>query len=347
MPSSSPALVGIGNALLDVLSHVDDPFFIQHASAYGVEKGTMALIDADQATLLYNALPAPIQAAGGSAANTLAGFSAFGGHAAFIGKTAHDTVGDTFTEEMHKHGIAFSTPRLKGVDTPSGRCMIMITPDAERTMSTFLGASTELGAADISADVIGQAYITYLEGYLFDKDTAKSAFFEAARHAKNAGRTLALSLSDPFCVHRHRADFLTLLSEIDILFANEEEIKALYETDSFEDAVAKVSAVTSLAIVTRGAQGAEIYHADDAQPIHIPAVTTVGPVIDTTGAGDQFAAGVLFGLTRGLSLDVSGALGALAAAEVISHTGPRPHTDLYALAVTYGLLPPLDRSAKG
>lgn len=328
-------VVAIGNALVDVLSHVSDDFLNQQAAAHKIEKGTMALIDEERAVELYDQLSGRTETSGGSAANTMAGFASMGGQGGFIAKVADDTLGQTFKTDLQSLGLEYTTQPL-AIGAPTGRCMIMITPDAQRTMNTFLGASTEINEVDVDAELITNAQITYLEGYLFDKDTAKHAFILAAETAHNAGHRIALTLSDPFCVDRHRSDFLRLVeSHVDILFANEEEIKSLFMQDNFEDAANAVSQHVEVAVLTRGDKGAIIR--GRGETVAIPAFP-VKTVIDTTGAGDQFAAGFLYGFTEGLPLETCGKLGALAAAEVISHTGPRPATNLKELAIAHGLI---------
>lgn len=335
MTTAKYDLVSIGNALVDILSHVDDDFLSSQVESHGIAKGTMALIDTQRAEELYKALPQTLMASGGSAANTMAGFAALGGTGAFMGKVANDELGAAFTRDMDALGLTHSTAPLENAD-PTGRCMVLITPDAQRTMNTFLGASIEFGESDVDTDLIKNANITYLEGYLYDKDKAKSAFKLAAKTAHEAGRKIALSLSDPFCVDRHRDDFLDLVEHhIDILFANEDEIKSLYQEDTFESAAAKVSTHVDIAVLTRGEHGAHIRKG--AEAVSVPAFP-VPSVEDTTGAGDQFAAGFLYGLTQRHNMETCAKLGALAAAEVISHTGPRPEKDIKAMAAAEGLI---------
>ncbi len=320
---SEPKLgvVAVGNALVDVLSHATDGFIEQQNANHGMEKGAMTLIDETRAVALYAEMGQGIESSGGSAANTMAGFASFGGRGGFIGKVADDELGKVFQHDLKAQGVDFKTQPLI-VGAPTGRCLILITPDAQRTMNTFLGASIELTADDVDEELIANAHITYLEGYLFDRDQAKAAFIKAAETAHESGHRVALSLSDPFCVDRHRSDFLKLVeSHVDILFANEEEIKSLFMRDSFEEAMSAVSTSVEVAVLTRGEKGAVIV--SRGQQIEIPAAKA-DKVIDTTGAGDQFAAGFLYGFTEGMSLELCGKLGALAAAEVISHMGPRP-----------------------
>ncbi len=327
---SNPTLgvVAVGNALVDVLAQVDDNFVKKQK----VEKGVMTLIDEVRAVELYTQMPAGVESSGGSAGNTMAGFASFGGKGGFIGKVAEDALGKTFQTDLRSMGLTFDTQPL-ALGAKTGRCLILVTPDAERTMNTFLGASVELNAEDIDTDLIADAQVTYLEGYLFDKDLAKQAFIAAAEACHAAGHRVALTLSDPFCVDRHREDFLKLVEgHIDILFANEDEIKSLYQKDNFEDAVNAVSSHVEIAAITRSEKGAIILSKGERFEI---AAAKVDKVIDTTGAGDQFAAGFLYGFTEGKDLETCGKLGALSAAEVIAHIGPRPeisYSDLIAKA---------------
>jgi len=315
-------LVAIGNALVDVLANLSEEFIADQHAKHGMEKGGMTLIDEERSNELYGLMGTDTEmSSGGSAGNTLAGFVSFGGKGAYIGKVADDQLGDAFKGDLENAGVFFETARLTG-DLSTGRCLVLITPDAERTMNTFLGAATELGPDDIAEDTIAKAKVTYLEGYLFDKSEAKQAFYKAARLAKKAGRKVSLTLSDSFCVGRHREDFLDLVdNHVDVLFANADEIKSLYETEDLEAALSNVADVCEIAAITRGKDGAVIL--SGGKRIDIPAAK-VEHVIDTTGAGDQYAAGFLYGYTQGYDLEKCGKLGALAAADVISHKGPRP-----------------------
>ncbi len=317
-------VVGVGNAIVDVLTQADDA----ELESLGLAKGAMTLIDADRADELYGRMGSGIEVSGGSAANTLAGIASLGGSGAYIGKVRDDQLGEVFSHDIRAAGVDYrSRPVSSG--PPTARCLIFVTPDAQRTMQTFLGVSVELGPDDIDPEAIGRAAITYLEGYLFDKDEAKEAFVKAAEIAHAAGRKVALSLSDPFCVDRHRDSFKHLVSgHIDILFANEDEIKSLYEVDDFDTAVAEVRGHCEIAALTRGAAGSMLITAEE--EVIIPAAP-VEHVIDTTGAGDLFAAGVLFGLTQGFELQTCGHIGSVAAAEVISHYGARPEIKLAEL----------------
>ena len=323
MSKATLGVVAVGNDLVDVLSQTTEDFIKEQHKKHGMEKGAMTLIDETRAVGLYSEMGQGIETSGGSAANTMAGFASFGGKGGFIGKVADDVLGKVYQQDIRDQGVIFTTQPLV-IGAPTGRCLILVTPDAQRTMNTFLGASVELHADDIDEELVASAQVTYLEGYLFDKEQAKAAFIRAADYAHKAGRRVALTLSDPFCVGRHRDDFLKLVeNHIDILFANEDEIKSLYQEENFADAVAAVTGKCEIAVITRSEKGAVILA--NGEQIVIPAAP-VAKVIDTTGAGDQFAAGFLYGFTEGMNLETCGQLGAAAAAEVISHIGPRPHT---------------------
>ncbi len=329
MSETKYAVAAVGNALVDVLAQVSEEFITQQQEENGMEKGAMTLVEEVRAVDLYTKMPEGTETSGGSAANTMAGFASFGGKGVFIGKVADDALGKAFTDDIRAQGIAFDTAPLV-LGAPTGRCMILVTPDADRTMNTFLGASVELSPNDIDTNTIASASVTYLEGYLFDREQAKQAFIAAAEAAHEAGHRIALTLSDPFCVDRHRSDFLKLVeNHVDILFANEEELKSLFLQDNFDDAVSAISEHVEIAAITRSEKGAVIIA--NGEQIKIDAVP-VDKVIDTTGAGDQFAAGFLYGFTEGKSLEECGKLGAIAAAEVISHIGPRPAVKLADLA---------------
>ncbi len=318
-------VIGIGNALVDVLCHEGDPFLERH----GLVKGTMHLVDEARARQLYEAMGTSIEMSGGSAANTIVGVASFGGGAHYVGKVRDDQLGDVFSHDLRSIGVGYATPRAtRGPST--GRCLIVVTPDAQRTMSTYLGASTELGPADVDARLIARAHILYLEGYLFDPPAAQEAFRVAAAAAHAAGRKVALTLSDPFCVDRHRAAFLDLVEHhVDVLFANEVEICALYRENDFDAAARHVRRHCEIAALTRSERGSVVVGPDG---VHEIGVHRVEEVVDTTGAGDLYAAGFLYGLSRGLGLVTCGRLGALAAAEVISHVGARPLKPLAELA---------------
>jgi sugar/nucleoside kinase (ribokinase family) len=317
-------LVGIGNALVDVVAQTDDGFL----AANGIAKGAMTLVDATAADALYEKMPAGMESSGGSCGNTMAGFAALGGKGAYIGKVSDDQFGGVFRHDMHAIGCVFDTPPAK--DGPStGRCLVLVTPDAQRTMCTFLGAACELTPADLDKALLQSAKVVYMEGYLFDQPPAQRAFVEAAEIAHAAGREVSVTLSDGFCVDRHRAAFRHLVEKhIDILFANEVEICSLYGVDDFDEALQQVRGHCRVACLTRSEKGAVVLRGDE---VHVVDAEPVGQVIDTTGAGDQFAAGFLYGYTQGRDLHSSGRIGAIAAAEVIQHYGARPEADLKVL----------------
>jgi sugar/nucleoside kinase (ribokinase family) len=319
-------VLGIGNAIVDVMARIEDDFLVRESLA----KGTMHLIDAERADALHRAIPSPVQRSGGSAGNTTAGVASLGGSAAFIGKVADDPLGVLYRSDMHDTGVHFTTRPLKE-GAPTARSMILITPDGERTMNTYLGACQMLGPEDIDEHVVTGAAITYLEGYLWDPPRAKEAFRHAAKVAHRAGRKVALTLSDAFCVDRYRAEFKDLVRSrtVDILFANDLELKSLYTTSSLEAAVDAVRAEGLLTAVTIGGDGAIVVTPDGM--VTVPA-TPVDDVVDLTGAGDLFASGFLFGLARGMAHADAARLGTMAAAEVIGHIGPRPATRLDGLA---------------
>jgi sugar/nucleoside kinase (ribokinase family) len=318
-------VLGIGNALVDVLSQADEATL----SRQGLVKGTMHLVDEERARALYDAMGPGVEVSGGSAANTMVGVASFGGRAHYVGKVRDDQLGEVFGHDLRATGVGYDTPRaISGPAT--GRCLILVTPDAQRTMSTFLGASSRLGPADVDPSLVSRAKILYLEGYLFDPPEAQAAFRAAAAIAHGAGRKVALTLSDPFCVDRHRAAFLDLVQHhVDILFANEAEIRALYQVADFDAALRHVRGHCEIAALTRSAQGSVLVSDGRVHPVE---AHPVNPVVDTTGAGDLYAAGVLYGVSRGLDLPACGTLGSLAAAEVIGHVGARPIVPLARLA---------------
>jgi len=318
-------VVGIGNAMVDVLSQAEEGFLARQNLA----KGTMHLVDEPRARELYDAMGPGVEMSGGSAANTVVGVASFGGRAHYVGKVRDDQLGDVFGHDLRATGVGYDTPRaIEG--PPTGRCLILVTPDAQRTMSTFLGASVRLGPGDIDKDLIARGKILYLEGYLFDPPEAQEAFRAAAAMAHGAGRKVSLTLSDPFCVGRHRKAFLDLVERhVDILFANEAEICALYEVGDFDAALARVRGHCEIAALTRSAKGSVIVGGGQ---VHAVAAHPADPVVDTTGAGDLYAAGMLYGLSQRLDLPTCGRLGSLAAAEVIGHVGARPMVPLAQLA---------------
>jgi sugar/nucleoside kinase (ribokinase family) len=324
-------VVGIGNAIVDIIGRCDDAFLTAHERT----KGSMQLVDALTVERLYAAMGPGVEISGGSAGNTMAGVASFGGKAGFIGKTATDQFGEVFRHDIRAIGVTFETPPSADGE-PTGRCLILVTPDGQRTMNTFLGISPQLGSGEVDAELIRSGRILYLEGYLFDRPEAKAAFRQAAEIAAAAGRQVALTLSDAFCVDRHRAEFLELVrNSVDILFANESEITSLYETTSFDAAARRAQADTRLAALTRSEKGSVILSGGKA--IAVPPAP-VAKVVDTTGAGDLYAAGFLFGVARELDLEIAGRLGSLAAAEIISHIGARPEVKLADLARKAGLL---------
>ncbi|HCM83913.1 MAG TPA: adenosine kinase [Alphaproteobacteria bacterium] len=318
-------VVGIGNALVDVLSHADDATL----DKLNLVKGTMHLVSQEQAENLYKGIGPATEMSGGSAANTIAGIASFGGRAAYIGKVANDQLGAVFSHDMKSQGITFNTqPHEGGIAT--GCCLVLVTPDGERTMNTFLGASNALAAHDIDANLIQSAQYIYLEGYLFDPPAAKEAFFAAAEMARNSRTRVALTLSDLFCVGRHRDDFERLIrTHVDVLFANEQELIAQYQAPDLQTAITAARGSADILAVTRSEKGAVIITKDETIEV---AAQKVKKVVDTTGAGDLFASGFLYGLTQGMDLAECGRLGTVAAAEIISHLGARPQQQLARLA---------------
>jgi sugar/nucleoside kinase (ribokinase family) len=324
-------VIGIGNAIVDVLARADDDFLI----AQGMHKGGMTLIDEARAQAIYDAMGPAIEISGGSAANTIVGVAGFGCRAAFIGKLKADGLGHAFGHDIRAAGVTFTTPPAS--DGPStGRCYVLVTPDGERTMNTYLGAAQDLHPRDIDEEMVAASAITYLEGYLWDPKNAKDAFLRAAAVAHAAGRKVALSLSDAFCVDRWREEFLELMRShtVDLIFANEAELHSLYQTANFDSALAALRADIDAAAVTRSEKGCLVVGPDGVEAV---AAFPVQRVVDTTGAGDLFAAGFLCGLARGADDRTCGRLGTLAAAEIIQHLGARPETSLKQLARENGL----------
>ena len=324
-------VVAIGNAIVDIIGRCDDAFLAR----FDAPKGHMRLVEEATIRELYDAMGPAVEISGGSAANTVAGLAGLGGSAAFIGKVAKDTFGEIFAHDIRAAGVTFDTPPSDG-PAPTARSLILVTPDGQRTMNTFLGVSPELDSGAIHKDTIQAGSITYLEGYLFDRDAAKAAFEAAARFAREGRRKVALTLSDGFCVDRHRDAFLALVkNDVDILFANEDEICSLYQTSSFDEAAKRVAGDAELAVLTRSEKGSLIL--SDGQRYAVEAFP-VAEVVDTTGAGDLFAAGFLFGYSRGFEHTRSARIGSLAAAEIISHVGARPEANLKKLSIEQGLL---------
>jgi len=324
MADPSLDVVGIGNAIVDVLSQADDAFLADQDLA----KGAMTLIDGARAEALYAAMGPGVEVSGGSAANTMAGLASLGGQGAFVGKVRNDQLGGIFQHDIRAAGVAFDTP-VATDGPPTARCLILVTPDAQRTMNTFLGAAVELAPDDLDRAVIQDAKVTYLEGYLWDAPDAKAAFQAAAEMAHEAGRKVALTLSDPFCVARHRDSFLALIDgHVDLLFANEVEIRSLFRVEDFDRALQETRGHCEIAALTRSDKGSVVL-AEGA--VHVVDAAPVAKVVDTTGAGDLYAAGFLYGYTQGKGLYDCGRIGALAAAEVLGHYGARPETALKAL----------------
>jgi sugar/nucleoside kinase (ribokinase family) len=324
-------VIGIGNAIVDIIGRCDEAYL----ATIGATKGGMRLVGADEVKKIYATMGPAVEISGGSAANTIAGIASFGGKAAFIGTVASDEFGKIFTHDIRSIGVAFDVEPISN-GAPTSRSLILVTPDGERTMNTFLGISTSLNESQLKLDLIQGSAILYLEGYLFDEPQAKQAFRKALHTAKTAGRKVALTLSDGFCVDRHRGEFLELIrSGIDILFANESEIKSLYQTESFDLAAMNASNDTNLAVLTRSAKGSILFV--DGRAIEI-APEPISELIDTTGAGDLYAAGFLYGYSKGYSLEICGRLASLAASEIISHIGARPEIALNELASQRGMI---------
>jgi sugar/nucleoside kinase (ribokinase family) len=331
MPSTKYDVLGIGNAIVDVIARTEEDFLLKQ----GMNKGTMALIDEPRAQAIYDAMGPAIETSGGSAANTIVGLSSLGSRCAFIGKVKDDVLGKAFTHDIRAAGVAFTTPPA-AAGPSTARCYVLVTPDGERTMNTYLGAAQDLHPADIDADLVAASAILYLEGYLWDPKNAKDAFLKAAAIAHEAKRSVALTLSDAFCVDRWRAEFLQLMRShtVDLIFANEGELHSLYQTADFDSAVNALRADVTTAVVTRSEKGCLVIGPDGIEAV---SAFPVERVVDTTGAGDLFAAGFLSGVARGADDRTCGRLGALAAAEVIQHLGARPERSLRDLASENGL----------
>jgi len=322
--------VGIGNAVVDVICQSDDAFL----SRMGIKKGIMQLIEQDRGEVLYDAMENRVQMPGGSVANTIAGLGALGLTTGFIGRVCDDELGHYYAKGMSDVGTDFVNSPVEYGELPTSRSMIFVSPDGERSMNTYLGISTELSSADVPEDVAGDCGLLVLEGYLFDKDKGKSAFLEAARACRAAGGKAGISLSDPFCVDRHRDGFRKLVKELDYVIGNEHEWQSLYQTESLGAALEQAAAESGLIACTRSGDDVVIVQGDET--VRVP-VDEVMPV-DTTGAGDQFAAGFLYGVATGASMDVSGRMGCIAAAEVIAHYGARPEADVKAMFKAAGLI---------
>ena len=320
-------VTAIGNAIVDVLAKADDALLAEHK----LPKGGMSLIDAPTAERLYAVMGPGVEASGGSAANTIAGIAALGGKTAYICKVAVDQLGKVFTHDIRAVGVSYTTPPLEG-GLPTARCLIFVTPDAQRTMQTFLGATSQLNPEDVDMNAIKASKVLYLEGYLWDQPQAKKAMREAAVEAKRAGVKVSLTLSDSFCVARFRDEFKELIkNHVDILFANESEILSLYEVTDFDAALQAVRNDAEIAALTRSEKGSVVVNGDE---VHVIDAVKGVKVVDTTGAGDAYAAGFLYAFTQGRDLATCGRLGGVMAAEVISHMGPRVEADVKALAKT-------------
>lgn len=321
-------VVGIGNAVVDVISPADDSFL----DLMGIEKGIMTLIEKARGEMLYDAMKERVQAPGGSVANTLAGLGNLGLTTGFIGRVHDDALGRFYADEMAKGGTDFVNPPVQGGDLPTSRSMIFVSPDGERSMNTYLGISADLGPDDVSDEVAGAAALLFLEGYLYDKDKGKTAFEAAAKACKTGGGMAGISLSDPFCVDRHRDDFRRLVKDLDYVIGNEHEWESLYQTD-LSSALEQAAREAGLVVCTRGGSDVVLVRGDEEATVPVTPVK----VVDATGAGDQFAAGFLYGLATDQSLEVSGRMGCVAAQEVIGHYGARPEADLKALFRAAGL----------
>ena len=324
MTSAAFDVLGIGNAIVDVITHADDSFLTKHA----LVKGSMTLIDEARAETLYGAMGPGVEISGGSCGNTIAGVASFGGKGAYVGKVRNDQLGAVFGHDLRATGVTFGT--AQATEGPStARCLIVVTPDAQRTMNTYLGACTRLGPSDIDVAQVAAAQVTYVEGYLWDPPEAKKAVLKAFDAAHAAGRKVSITLSDSFCVDRYRDEFRALIRDkVDILFANESEIKSLYQVDSFEAALAAARAENKICALTRSEKGSVVIKGSET---HTVPAAPVARVVDTTGAGDLYAAGFLFGFTHGKPLAECARLGGIAAAEVISHVGARPEKALKGL----------------
>ncbi|SPF79414.1 adenosine kinase [Pseudoprimorskyibacter insulae] len=317
-------VVGIGNAIVDVLTRAEDTFL----EMMGIQKGIMQLVEKDRAQVLYGAMESRVQAPGGSVANTLAGLGNLGLRTAFIGRVHDDALGRFYASAMEKDGTDFVNAPVPGGDLPTSRSMIFVSPDGERSMNTYLGISAELGPEDVSEDVAAEAEIVFLEGYLFDKPKGKEAFIRTARTCRAAGGKAGIAISDPFCVERHREDFIKLIqNEMDYVIGNEDEIRSLFQDQDLDADLARVAAICPLVVCTRSGDGVTIVHNGVRTDVPVKKVIPV----DATGAGDQFAAGFLYGLATGRDMETCGRMGTICAGEVISHMGPRPEANIASL----------------
>ncbi|WP_425049526.1 adenosine kinase [Psychromarinibacter sp. S121] len=328
--TKSYEVVGIGNAIVDVLAQADDSFL----DLMGIQKGIMQLVEQERGQLLYGAMKERVQAPGGSVANTLAGLGNLGLKTAFIGRVHDDALGRFYADAMQKDGTDFVNPPVPEGELPTSRSMIFVSPDGERSMNTYLGISSELGPDDVSEEVAGAAKLLFLEGYLYDKPKGKEAFERAAKLCRDAGGQAGIALSDPFCVDRHRADFRRLVKELDFVIGNEQEWTSLYETDDLGTALEQAAAESGLIVCTRSGKDVVLVKGDEEAVVPVDFVTPV----DATGAGDQFAAGFLYGYVTGADLATCGKMGCVAAKEVIGHMGPRPEADMKALFKAEGLI---------
>jgi len=324
-------VVGIGNAVVDVITQSTDTFLAE----MGIEKGIMQLVETQRSEELFSAMDERVQTPGGSVANTIAGIGSLGLATGFIGRVRDDELGHFYADAMTREGIDFVNAPVAGGELPTSRSMIFVSPDGERSMNTYLGISAELGPDDVDESVAAGAEVVFLEGYLFDKDKGKDAFIRTARACRAAGGKAGIAISDPFCVERHRADFVNLIeNELDFVIGNEAEIRSLYQDNDLEADLARVAAACPLVVCTRSGDGVSIIHKGERTDIPVNKIVPV----DATGAGDQFAAGFLFGLVSGHDMATCGAMGNVCAAEVISHVGPRPEADMQALFAEHGLL---------
>ncbi|MDQ1848823.1 adenosine kinase [Gemmobacter fulvus] len=322
-------VVGIGNAIVDVFAQADDSFL----ELMGIEKGIMQLVERERGELLYASMKDRVQAPGGSVANTLAGLGNLGLKTAFIGRVHDDALGRFYAASMAEGGTDFVNAPVPGGELPTSRSMIFVAPDGERSMNTYLGISSELGPEDVAGAVAGEAEVLFLEGYLYDKPKGKEAFERAAKLCRQAGGRAGIALSDPFCVNRHRADFRRLVRDLDYVIGNQHEWESLYETD-LDSALTQAAADCGLVACTRSGEEVIVLRGDERAVVPVKRVVPV----DATGAGDQFAAGFIYGMATGQSLEVSGRMGCVAAAEVISHFGARPEADLRALFAAQSLI---------